>query len=240
VLIGLVLWEFQLAPAWELLWYHNVPHVTARAVHMRGYPGDAGRWIEGGTIRVYQLPDLPEGKAGKAADGIQALLDDIGLDFSLEVRPMPDDVLAAYTSSIEEQDLFGEPAMCLNLKRFQKQLISLREGDWRADVVIVEVPFAEGALGFANTFSGVMVMSADAVNIHIAKHEACHLMGYMLHDMLPLFVFGYRWEDWPWRRDSLMLSMSGSDDLLPRTRGALRAHWRGMEKRMGRQFLKDE
>ncbi len=153
---------------------------------------------------------------------------------------MPDDVLAAYTSSLEVQDLFGEPTTCLDLARFQKQLVSLREGDWGGDVVIVDAPFAEGALGFANTFTGVMVMGADAVDVHIAKHEACHLIGYMLHDMLPLFVFGYGWEDWPWRRDSLMLSMSGSDDLLPRAREALRAYWRGMEKRTGRRFLKNE
>ena len=238
VLLALGFWQLQLAPVWEFLWYHGVPSTIVRLVHVREVSPEARQWFEGREIRVYQLPHLPEGKADRVADLTRQVLDELGLDFAVEALPMPERVLAAYEGCLREEEVFGDEIVGLDLDRLQEELIAARGQDRYADVVVVDAQFGEYAGGSASTFTGVAVISADAVSDQLVKHEACHLMGYAMHDMLPLFVFGYGWEGWPWDRDSLMIGLSGNEEMLPRTRGALKAYWRGIETRTGEQYFR--
>jgi hypothetical protein len=242
ILVALVLANFQVAPVWRLLWYHNIPNRICGLVYARGLPKGASRWIEGRTIRVYQLPYLERGKAKLAAAGVRELLEDAGLDFRVHVRPMSEEMMDAYERCADTADVVEDEEPRLDRRKLERELVALRGEDQHADVLVVNVLLsdAEWASGEASPFSGVAVLDVETLSKGLAKHEACHLMGYSLHDRMPLFVFGYGWEGWPWERHTLMGSVSFSDELSPRARDALRSYWRGMEKRTGKRFLRPE
>jgi hypothetical protein len=239
ILVALVLANFQIAPVWRLLWHYDIPNRVIGLVHARGLPEDASRWPEGKAIYVYQLPFLPEGRAEIAAKGVRALVEEAGLDFRVEVRPMTEEMMEAYDRTAETVEVPAGEEPLLDVRKLEKELVALRGDNQHADVLVMNVLMAdaEWAVGKANCFSGVAVLHFDGLNESLAKHEACHLMGYSLHDRMPLFILGYGWEGWPWRRTTLMGLTSLSDDLSPRARDALRSYWAGMEKRTGRRYL---
>jgi hypothetical protein len=185
---------------------------------------------------------MEKGKAKIAAAGVKALLEDAGLDFKVEVRPMSEELMDAYHRCAERPNPPPGEEPRLDFRKLERELIVLRGEHQHADVLVVNVLIsgAEWASGRASTFSGVAVLDWEALNTGLAKHEACHLMGYSLHDRMPLFVFGYGWEGWPWDRHTLMGELSFSDELSPRARDAVRSYWRGMEKSTGQSYLLPE
>ena len=105
-------------------------------------------------------------------------------------------------------------------------------------MLIVDDPIAETtwAHGMSMFSRGLVILERGNVSRQLGEHESAHLMGYMMHDTFPLFIIGYPWEDWPWRRDTLMVLYGNSEQLSPRCREALQYFWRGMEKRTGKSY----
>lgn len=244
--IGLLLVSFSISPLWRLFWYWPV-YSAFNCVKIKddgGTKREAWRWVEGRTVRIYQHPEVRGERTADALKGVQALLDDAGLAFQVDVLPMPADIVKAYRSSlVETEDHNGTPATCLSFRRLQAKLISLRRDDPRADILIINHQISESpwAFAMASFQGGIILMTAEHADFHTAKHETGHLMGYMMHDSFPLFVIGYPWEGMPSKRDTLMMLLSGNDKLSPRARDALRSFWRGMESKTGRDdFLKKE
>jgi len=241
VLIALLLSAFSIAPLWRFLWYHPFYSFRnfAAVTDSRGRKVEAWRWIESREIDLLQLPGTGREETGEAAAGINDLLHDVGLNFTVKILPPPEAVLSAYKASLEQATWQGQPTPCVNFDTLASRLAALRPKNGPAYVLIVDDPIAgtPWAQGMSVFSQGLMVLEASSVNRHLSKHETAHLMGYMMHDSFPLFVFGYPWEGWPWDRDTLMLLYGGSDQLSPRARGALRAFWQGLEKRTGETYL---
>lgn len=239
LIIGLLLVSFSVVPFWRLGWYwplyaasNFVPQRDARG-HWRA----AWRWVESKEIRVYQAPGTQRGSAEDVAAGVKELLRDTGMAFTVTVLPLPPEVLAAYRDSLLNKG--GESQ--LSYTALCRRLISLRENDPHADMLVIDEPLAEcwWAHGIADIATGTAVLRDMHADAHLGKHESAHLLGYRMHDSLPLFVFGYRGEGMPWSRDTLMMINGKSSDVSPRTRDALRYFWRGMERRTGRKYLVD-
>jgi hypothetical protein len=232
---------FSIAPLWRLCWSLPVCSVGCfvKVKDSGGQAREAWRWVEGKTIRVYQLPHLARDYTGPIAEGVRELLDDAGLDFEVQVRPLPPTILKAYRASLREEEEHGRRQTYLSFEDFQSRLIEMRGNDPRADVLIIDVPLhkTRWAYGIGLFRSGLVVIQQSTAGKGMGKHEAGHLMGYQMHDNVPLFVFGYPWEGWPWNRDTLMILASRSTELSPRARDALRAFWEGMERRTGGTFL---
>jgi hypothetical protein len=241
VLIGISLASFSIVPLWRLFWYWPVYGAFnfRQVKDAGGVRREAWRWIEGRTVRIYQHPEARGERTAEVAAGIRALIEEAGLDFAVEVRPMPDSVLTAYNAClVQTKDRTGASETRISFLKLQANLIGFREGDPHADVLIVNHPLAETpwAFALASFQGGTVALTVEHADHHTAKHEAAHLMGYMMHDTFPLFVFGYPWEGPPWRRNTLMVLLSARDDLSPRAKEALRYFWKRVEKKTGQEF----
>jgi len=240
--IGLCIVSFSIVPLWRLLWYFPVYGFTdffpTRDVNGRFRA--AWHWIDGKEIRIYPGPGVSMKDARTIGDGVQEMVDEIPLDFTVKALPMPPKVLKAYQDSLVVNKKSGQTI--ISYYRLRARLIALREGDPHADMLVVSPPMKEcsWAHGMASFTNGVGVLVVDFVDFHLGKHESCHLLGYQYHDSLPLFVIGYPWEGLPWNRDTLMVLYGGNDEISPRTRDALRYFWRGMQRRSGKQFMKNK
>jgi hypothetical protein len=236
-LIALLLVSFDVAPLWRTLWRWHVYGFfnCATMKDAEGRKREAWRWVEGRAIRVYGAPEVRASAVEQVAEGVRDLLRDAGLDFTVEVRPMPPEVLEAYTACLHTRGNFSYVAF----EKLERRLIALRDGDPHADVIVIKARIGEvhWAHGMATFTSGLAVVRYDMAAPEIGKHEAGHLMGYMRHDSQPILVFGYPWEGWPWRRNTLMMLRGTRPDLSPRARDALRCFWQGMESKTGRKYL---
>ncbi|MHB9025145.1 MAG: hypothetical protein ACYC7E_13395 [Armatimonadota bacterium] len=242
VLIGLVIVSISVIPLWRLFWFLPV-YALQDFLPVRDSAGRyraAWRWALGKEIRIYCMPGVEERNGQTIAAGVNAMVEDIGLDMTVRVLPPPATIFKAYRDSTIQKSVLGENRTCIRFNQLQSRLITLRDGDPHADLLIVDAPLAEcwWAHGIATFTSGVAVLEMQNVSEHLGKHESGHLLGYLYHDSLPLFVIGYPWEGFPWKRDTLMMLYGQSNDLSPRALDALRYFWRGMERRTGQRFLK--
>jgi len=242
ILIGLLLACFSIVPVWRAGWYY--PVYSAKAFFpMRDAHGrwrKAWQWCYGKEIRIYEGPGVQKRSGETIRQGVQAMVDEVKLDFKVKLLPMPPAILDAFTASTVKKMENGRPRTYVSFAALEKRLIEMREGDPHADILIVDAPMTEAwwAHGMATFGSGLGVMEDENVDFHLGKHETGHLLGYLNHDDMPLFVFGYPWEDFPWKRDTLMMLFSPSTELSPRSRDALNAFWRGLEHRTGRKFFR--
>lgn len=238
--IGLCIVSFSIVPLWRLFWYFPLYGATdflpTRDVHGRFRA--AWHWIDGKAIRIYPAPGVDMKDARIIEVGVREMMDEVPLDFTVTAMPMPPEVLKAYQESLITRKN-GEKMISYN--RLRARLVTLREGDPHADMIISPHPMTEcsWAHGMASFTSGVGVIVEGFVNEHLGKHESCHLIGYHYHDSLPLIIIGYPWEGLPWKRDTLMVLHDGNNELSPRARDALRYFWRGLERRSGKRFLKE-
>ncbi len=236
---------FSIAPLWRLFWY--LPVYSAKCffptLDTRNCPRAAWHWVDGKEIRLYAGPGVNPRQADIIAEGVRAMVAEVGLDFTVTVIPLPADVRAAYEASLVPFTIQGRRVQAVNFSKLERRLIALRKGDPHADMIISKAPLAGRmtwwAHGMATFTSGVGIFIDDNVNFHLGKHETGHLLGYLFHDDLPLYVFGYPWEGIPGRRDTLMVLQGNSNVLSPRTRDALHYFWRGLEDRSGKKFLKE-
>lgn len=237
LLTAIVVLSFMPAPLWRLAWRYPAYQRWSfgAATDAAGRPREAWRWVEGRTIRVAQLPNLKRPYAQETAQGVRDLLRDAGLNVSVEVRPMSEALHEAYRASLRRDGAETR----LSFTDLESRLVGMRDGDPHADVLIVDAPIAgsEWAFGMGAFRSGLVVIHQSMAGRSLAKHEAGHLMGYMMHDNFPVFVLGYPWEGWPWSRSTLMLLASKNPELSPRARDALRALWRFLEKSTDRTYL---
>lgn len=240
IMIVMVVICFDVAPIWRLFWRWHIYSFfncsTVKDAH--GQKREAWRWVEGRSIRVYALPGIRANHAETVASGVRDLLRDAGLDFTVEVRPIPPAVLEAYNASTITRDALT----FVSFRGLGSRLIELRDGDPHADVLVIDsrIEEAHWAYGMANFTSGLILARSDMSTPHLGKHEAGHLMGYMRHDSQPIFVFGYPCEGWPWKRSTLMMLLGDNPNLSPRARDALRCFWEGMERETGEKYLLPE
>ena len=240
--IGLCIISISILPAWRLLWYFPLygymDFLPTRDVH--GRYRAAWHWIDGKEIRIYAAPGVARGSVQEIAEGVQAMVDEANLDFAVKVLPLPPAVEEAYQESLSKHTQHGVSETRISFNQLASRLITLRDGDPHADILVVNAPMTEcwWAFGMASFTCGVGVLQENNASFHLGKHETCHLLGYHYHDSLPLVVLGYREHPLPWKRETLMMLYGKGDDLSPRARDALHYFWRGMEKRSGKQFLK--
>ena len=239
----LLLYSVSFAPLWRLNWYYPVYSASnfSAVRDSQGQRHRGGVWVRSREIRVYQLPQVRDGQAKIIAGGTRALIDELGLRFTVTVLPVPDEVLQAYRASLVKKSVNGETQLCVSFTDLQSRLLTLRGRDQRADMLVVTHPIAEAwwAHGMASFNSGLALLQQDNVSFHLGKHESGHLLGYMLHDSFPLFVFGYAGEGNPWTRDSLMMLYGNRNALSPRAHDALSAFWRGMSNRQGIRYMQE-
>jgi hypothetical protein len=252
LLLVLLFVSVSVVPLWQLGWYWPIyaPRAFLPTLDTHNRPRAAWHWIDGKEIRVYGAPGVPNDRIITTADGVRAMVEDAGLAINVHVLPMPEPVLSAYRQSLVQGNFNGQRRQMISFNRLERRLIELRDGDPHADVLVVPESMTESwwAFGMATFTSGVGVLVADNVSFHLGKHETGHLLGYLVHDSLPLFVIGYPWEGMPFKvagfatgplaeRNTLMLLYSDSNDLSPRARDALHYFWRGIERRSGKRFL---
>lgn len=241
LLVAVLLISFSAAPVWRWGWYWPVYSakcfLPTQDAHGRWCA--AWHWVDGKEIRVYAAPGVSTKKTARVAAGVQDMVDEIGLDMRVVVRPLPAAIASAYTASVATKRTRGGVMPCVSFRRLEAQLIEMRTGDQHADVLIIDAPIAEcpWALGMATFTSGVGVVRSGYATQTLSKHETGHLLGYLNHDNFPLYVLGYAGEGAP-NRDTLMMLISTSSDLSPRAREALQYFWRGLAHRSGERFLK--
>lgn len=243
VLIALLLFSFSVAPLWRAAWY--VPIYAYRDFLPTrddvGHFEAAWHWIDGHEIRIYAMPGIRQRDIEETARGVQAMVDDIGLNFRVRAMPLPPAIAAAYQQSLETRRINGQPSTCVRFSRLASHLISRRGGDPHADVLLVNEPLAEAtfAFGMGDFTPGLSVIRGDCTSYHVAKHETGHLLGYLYHDNYPLFVFGYAGElAIPTAKQTLMMMTGDDNTLSPRARDALHSFWRGMEARSHRRYFR--
>ncbi|GEM_PF-3451319 len=244
ILIVLAVFSFNISPVWRLLWYWPILSIINfnRVKTPDGRRVEAWRWVESGTIRVQYLDPRDARSAETVAEGVRDLLRETGVALTVEVRPASAEVKKAYDACLSPS-FSGVPGeRAISFLQMQSQMAALREGDTHADVLIVPDPILETgwAFGMADFHAGLCLIRNCGADRHTGKHEAGHLIGYMMHDAYPLFIFGYPWEGWPWSRDTLMILKGTEDRLSPRARDALRSFWRRVELRTGKLFLTDK
>lgn len=236
--IGLFIVAFSVVPLWRLLWYFPVYGATdfIPVRDSNGHWGAAWHWIDGKEIRVYTRPGLPARDAETIRSGVQAMVDEVPLDFTVKLMPMSAELQQAYQQSLITHGTDTR----ISYKKLAAHAIALRQGDPHADIFIADEPINEcwWAHGMSSFTYGVAILERQDIDFHLGKHETCHLLGYHYHDTLPLFVFGYHEGAIPWQRDTLMLLYgSNNTELSDRARDALRYFWRGMERRSHKKFL---
>ncbi len=242
LLIGLVIVTISCVPVWRLGWYYPLYSMRAffPVLDTRWHPRAAWHWIDGREIRIYGAPEVGSGEVEEIRQGVQALVDDLKLDFTVRVLPMPPAVLKAYRQSLLPRKDISLAAADISFARLESRLIELRAGDPHADMLVVNAPLKEcgWAHGMATFTSGVAVLEASNACFHLGKHETGHLLGYLYHDNLPFCVIGYPWEGSLMTRDTLMMLYSPSCELSPRARDALTCFWQGLEHRSGKPFFR--
>lgn len=240
--IALLIVSISITPLWRLFWYWPVYSAKCffPTLDTRNHLHAAWHWVDGREIRLYAGPGVDASQTSTIAAGIKAMVEDAGLNFTVTVVPMPAKIRAAYNASLVPKKIQGRMTQAISFNRLERRLIEMRTGDPHADMIIADAPLAEcwWAHGMATFTSGVGVFNRDNVDFHLGKHETGHLLGYLFHDDLPLFVIGYPWEGLPGKRNTLMVLLSDNDQLSPRARDALYYFWRGLEDRSGKQFLK--
>lgn len=240
-LIALVIVSVNISPVWRLMWYWPVLSGVnfSRVRTPDGKRVEAWRWVEDGVIRVQYLDPRDERSAEIVAEGVRDLLRETGLALTVEVRPASEDVKRAHDACLIPSPSGASAERAISFLQMQSRMAALRSGDPHADVLIVPDPIHETgwAFGMADFHAGLCLIRSSGADQHTGKHEAGHLIGYMMHDSLPLFVIGYPWEGWPWSRNTLMVLKSTDSSLSPRARDALRSFWRRLERRTGRRFL---
>lgn len=242
LLFALLIVSISITPLWRLFWYWPVYSAKCYTpvLDTRNHLRAAWHWVDGREIRVYAGPGVNPRQAVVIAQGAQAMVDDIGLDMHVVVKPLPEAMRDAYQQSLVTKKIQGKMQTAIDFNKLERRLIEMRAGDPHADMIVSTAPIAEcwWAHGMATFTSGLAILNNDNVNYHLGKHETGHLIGYLFHDDLPLFVIGYPWEGLPGRRDTLMVLLSNSNDLSPRARDALHYFWRGLEGRAKKRFLK--
>ena len=191
LLAALLLVSFDIAPLWRTLWrWHVYGFFNCAAMKdAHGQKREAWRWVEGRAIRVYGLPGVRPAAVEQVAEGVRELLRDAALDFTVEVRPIPPQILDACRASTVKRGALS----FVSFRQMEKRLIELRDGDPHADVLVIDARIDEThwAYGMATFTSGLILARSDMSTPHLGKHEAGHLMGYMRHDSQPVFVIGY-------------------------------------------------
>ncbi|MHB9022964.1 MAG: hypothetical protein ACYC7E_02150 [Armatimonadota bacterium] len=230
VLIGLPR-MVSIKPLWVYGWEHRIygfenfyPQKAASGWSHRG-----GDWTQGGTILVYGMPEVDQHKIRSSAQGLQGLIDELGL--ALTVRVVTTEEAGAVNSLRKATEDIGGSAY-FNFDRFMEQRLDERKMRF-GEMIVVNIPFTDPswAHGLSVFPTGIAALQETYAGDDLGRHEGAHLIGYNHHDDLPWYILGYAEDSIPLRRNTLMMLMpTDSQALSPRARDALLAFWRGMEK----------
>lgn len=198
----------------------------------------SGAWAKSKRIVVYGAQGMDEGRIELAFVGMRDIVNELGLDFTVEIIPLPKDAEASIKASIVRNPNGTES---FDFDAFVERRLDDR-GDRYGEMAVVDCEFADPswAYGLTSFADGVCVLQQPMVNDDsLGRHEGTHLLGYDKHDDRPFYVFGYREHLIPSERNTLMMLMpKESSALSPRARDAVSNFWKGMERMSGRKYLK--
>jgi len=198
----------------------------------------SGAWAKAKRIVVYGAPGIDEGRLELAYIGMRDIVNELGLDFTVESIPLPKDAEASITASVVRNPNGTES---FDFDIFVSRRLDDR-GDQFGEMVVVDCEFADPswAFGLTSFADGVAVLQQPMVSDDgLGRHEGTHLVGYDKHDDVPFYILGYRENLVPQNRDTLMMLLpKPSNELSPRARDAVINFWKGMERMSGRKYLK--
>ncbi len=193
---------------------------------------DSANWILSKEVRIYKLPSISSEAVKQVALGIDDLIKDISLDFSITDAGVSRTVANAVNQSAKNARVDPE-----NLSRnlvlakgsnYAKvvifpQYLSGGDGDWGYSV------FSRGCLFIA--LPDARQKDLDFLR-KVSKHEAGHLFGYRTHHD-SVEVTGYNDDV-----DCNMLWRSSTKDLCDKCKDAIIYFWSGLEENSGEKFFK--
>lgn len=198
----------------------------------------AGAWAKSKRIVVYGAPDMDAGRVESAYIGMRDIVNELGLDFTIEMIPLPKDAEKSIKASVVRN---ANGMESFDFDRFVSRRLDDR-GDQFGEMVVVDCEFADPswAFGLTSFADGVAVLQQPMISDDsLGRHEGTHLVGYDKHDDVPFYIFGYREHLNPQSRDTLMMLLpKPSNELSPRARDATINFWKGMEQMSGQRYFK--
>lgn len=224
--------------AWRDYWFNKNHKIQYRGIDGKFYP--ASDWIHGKEIRVFCMPEVNETTVPYVVGGIQDLIQQIGLGFTIKYYQRDTTAIQPVRQSIKEDE------------RIDGYLLSsiLIAETWRnppyggkphADVIITDkfLTLGNEHWGQSEFSCGYMVLalpnkrqkSLDFIR-NIAKHEAGHLFGFQEHHNI-IDVKGYNSA-----QDCNMNWQASTRFTCNKCADALTYFWKGIEHRTGEQFFR--
>ena len=227
-------------PVWNWGWRHHL-YCMAQMKPVKSASGKtfkSGAWAHAKHIVVYGAPGTDADSVESAYFGMSEMVEELGLDFKVEIVPLPKNAADSIKQSIVKNPNGTES---FDFDRFAARRLDDR-GDRFAEMVVVDCEFADPswAFGLTSFADGICVLQQSMIgNDSLGRHEGTHLLGYDKHDDMPLYILGYRENINPQDRNTLMMLLpKESSALSPRARDAVINFWRGMENRDGIRYFK--
>ncbi|MBI4140415.1 hypothetical protein HY485_01115 [Candidatus Woesearchaeota archaeon] len=195
---------------------------------------NSANWIFGRQVRIARADGVNEAVVDPVARGIQDLLNDIGLDFSIVdvgVDAQANRLIRYATKSDGriDTDVLTQSIIACGGRDFASVVLTpnyftASDQDWG------EGRFSRGTLLLALPHG-----RQNSLNFlrNITKHEAAHLFGYQLHHET-VTVPEYKQP-----KDCVMYWQASTQDLCDKCKDALKAFWHGIENNSGERFLKE-
>ncbi|HOF87300.1 MAG TPA: hypothetical protein PLZ36_04215 [Armatimonadota bacterium] len=235
----ILLFTVSIKPLWCWGWHapfysyaHFLPVADAAGRRHRG-----GEWVRAKEIIVYGMPGTDPRDVQITADGLQDLVNELNLDFTVRLVEAPPKAVESWRAALTP-GAGGEKRF--NMDRFEARRLAERQMQY-GEMVLIDAEFTNPtwAWGLSSFRSGISVVRAPHCGIALSRHEGAHLLGYDRHDDMPLYIIGYREGAIPALRDTLMmLKPTSSMALSDRAFDALHAFWLGLEDRHGTQYFR--
>ena len=194
---------------------------------------NSANWIFGRQVRIARTNGVDEAVVDHVAHGIQDLLNDIGLEFSIVDIGVDEQAnrLVKYATKSDgriDTGVLTQSIIACRGTDFASVVLTPRyfsasDQDWG------EGRFSRGTLLLA--LPNARQNSRDFLR-NITKHETAHLFGYQLHHET-VKVPEYREP-----KDCVMYWQASTRDLCDKCSDALKAFWHGIENNSKERFLR--
>ena len=229
--------------AWEKYFFEDKGYETKLVMDIDGKNYSASDWIKGKEIRVFLMPNVNAQVVGHAIAGIQDMINDIELDFSVKYYGSLESAVNQVKQAINYSGrIEGETLQKIVLSEdFRKPELG---GSQHADVFITDRYLALGDENWGQSeFSGgymILALNGGRQNSldfirNIAKHETGHLLGYAEHHS----GFGTNVKGYSSVSDCNMDWQASTRVTCDKCKAAITAFWRGIEYRTRERYFKN-
>jgi hypothetical protein len=233
--------ERTLSPeAWRTYFFNQMYRLTQDGIDGHAY--EATDWIYGKEIRIFPLPGICQEAARQIRLGIEDLIGQIGLDFSVDIYQPNAEVNVQVERSLNhagqvDPDILGKIVIT------EKARNPSFGGTPHADVILTNkyLTDSDKDWGDSSFWRGVMTFalpgnrqrSLDFLR-RIGKHEAGHLFGYHEHHDNPYTdVRGYGQA-----ADCNMRWQATTSYTCDKCAEAIAYFWKGIESMTGQRFFR--